>query len=200
MPPEIAERAAMQQLKAGCAAAVVLTVVVVGGLYYQAHSGVSSAKKNLSAAQAEQAATQAEINSPALTQVAETYAQVAAAKIEVTEALGGEIRWSRKLDDLSLSIPSGVWLTGMTIATGPSTSGALTANGIDTITFTGMAMNRNQVATWLESLVTEKGYADPYLSSSQEVAIGSKVLISFTSTVTVTDDALSGRYLTNSGS
>lgn len=198
MPPEIAERAALQQVKVAAVAAVVLSALAVGGLYYQAHSGVSSAQKNLADAQQQQTAVQQQVTK--LQPVAAAYAQVTAAKAEVAEALGGEIRWSGKLDDLSLSIPANVWLTNMSVATSGSANGALASTGISTITFQGVATNRDDVAVWLESLARENGYANPYVSVTQETAVGSKVLVDFTSTVTVTDAALSGRYTSTSGS
>lgn len=198
MPPEIAERAALQQVKLACVAAVVLSALAVGGLYSQAHSGVTSAQKDLTTAQQQQADVQRKVTQ--LQPVAAAYAQVTAAKAEVAEALGGEIQWSHKLDDLSLSIPANVWLTNMSVATGGSANGALASTGIDTITFQGVASSRDDVAGWLESLVAEKGYANPYVSVTQETVTGSKVLVTFTSTVTVTADALSGRYTSTSGS
>lgn len=205
MPPEIAERAALRQLKGGCAAALALAVVVVGGLYFQAHTGVTTANQGLAAAQAQQAQVQSEVTR--LQPVAAAYAAVQAAKAQVAEALSGEIRWSAKLDDLSLSVPANVWLTSMNVAAGSATPAAPAGGaasgygtpGIDTITFQGVASSRNDVATWLERLVVEKGYANPYVTVTQETVVGQKVLIDFTSTVTVTTAALSGRYTTPSG-
>ena len=52
----------------------------------------------------------------------------------------------------------------------------------------------DDVAAWLESLAKEKGYTNPYFSSSTKAAIGSRPVVNFTSTVTVTKDAYSGRY------
>jgi len=55
------------------------------------------------------------------------------------------------------------------------------------------------VATWLESLGKEKGYLNAYYSTAQEAVLGLKALVNFTSTVTVTDAALSGRYTAPKG-
>ena len=198
MPPEIAERVELQRLKGACAAALVVSSLVVAGLYYQGQGAINSANSDLNAAQTQQTSEQAAVNR--LAPVAQAYAQVAVAKATVAEALGGEIRWASKLNDLSLSIPAGVWLTNMGLSSGAGSAGALVSSGVAVLTFQGMAASRDQVATWLDSLVTEHGYANPYVSSTQEVVVGERVLISFTSTVTVTTAALSGRYTAQTGS
>ncbi len=197
MPPEIAERAALQQVKVLCGGAVVLSAVIVGGLWYQAHSGVNSAKSALTTAQGQQSSVQAQISSPKLQQVAQTYTEVSAAKVEVTEALGGEIRWSTKLDDLSLSMPKGVWLTSMSVAAGPSSAGALVSTGINSISFAGIAETRDDVAGWLNSLAQEHGYINPYVTST---ALGTNGEVTFSSTVTGTSALLSNRYTNLNGS
>ena len=206
MPPEIAEKAELQRLKAICAAAVAVSLVVVGGLYYQAHHGVTSAKSDLATAQSQQSTVQGQVNT--LAWVAQTYAQVEAAKAQVAEALGGEIQWSGYLQDLSLTIPDNVWLTNMTVtaasgsatAATAATAGSTAPAGVATISFTGTARSRDDVARWLESLVTEKGYTNPYVTTTAETKIDTTTVVTFTSTVNVTSAALSGRYTTTSGS
>ncbi len=204
MPTEIAEKAELQRIKVLCAGAVAVSVVLVGGLYFQAHSGVTSAKSNLASAEQQQTTVQGQVN--ALAYVAQTYATVEAAKAQVAEALGGEIRWSGYLDDLSLSIPANVWLTNMTVAAASAstatsaTGSAATAPAVATITFTGAARTRDDVADWLESLVNEKGYANPYVTSTTETKIGTTTVVDFSSTLEVTSAALSGRYTAASGS
>jgi len=81
----------------------------------------------------------------------------------------------------------------------PATSGTNAIPGIATISFTGIALNRDDVATWLESLGKEKGYVNAYYSTAQAAALGLKPIVNFTSTVTVTDAALSNRYTTPNG-
>jgi len=201
MPPEIAQQEALRKLQAGCIAAVLLSVAVVGGLYYQAHGSVGAAQTKLAAAQTQESRVQGQVNT--LTPVTAAYASVQQAQNLVTEALGGEVRWSTQLRDLSLSIPDNVWISNMTIArsaaTAAPTLGAAATPGIATISFTGVAISRDDVATWLDSLGKEKGYLNAYYSTAQEAVLGMKALVNFTSTVTVTDAALSGRYTTPNG-
>jgi Tfp pilus assembly protein PilN len=222
MPPEIAEQAALRQMKMVCAGIAALCLLIVGGLYYQAHSSVSSANKNLASAQQQQATVQAQVSK--LQPVAQAYAQVASAKALVTEALTGKIEWSQQLNDLALTTPSGVWLTNMTVTAGStdssgsvggtnaataSSNAALTGQGIATITFTGVASEqgatglngaRDVVANWLDALATEHGYTNPYVSTTQEALIGNTPVVNFSSTVTVTSALLAPAPFTNSGS
>lgn len=209
MPQEISEQAAVQRLKAVCAAAVALSVVVVGGLYYQAHASVSSAQSDLASAQHEQSTVQAQVTK--LQPVAQAYAEVAAAKALVTEALAGKIVWSQQLNDLALTTPSGVWLTNMSVTAGPSTNGSLTSQGVASITFTGVATEqgagatglngaRDLVASWLDALAQERGYTNPYVTSTQEAVIDNVPVVNFTSSVTVTPALLAPAPYTNAGS
>ena len=51
----------------------------------------------------------------------QVYAQVAAAQAQLTQAMGQEMRYSYVLNDLSLTIPSDVWLTNADRRPSPST-------------------------------------------------------------------------------
>lgn len=103
------------------------------------------------------------------------------------------------LFDRSKRIPSTVWLSQVTVGpaaaaapAGPAVVGAVPA--VATLTFTCIALSHDDVALWLDSLAKEKGWSDPYFSTSVEQYIGSHQTYTFTSSVTVTAAALSGRY------
>jgi len=128
--------------------------------------------------------------------------------------MGQEIRWSYVLNDLSFRMPNGVWLTGVTAsetdtgvtpATGSSSatsSGttALTPTGIGTITFGGVAITHDDVATWLDALAREKGFSDPTFSNAAESLIGARKVDNFSSSVVLNNQALSNRYTHEAGS
>jgi hypothetical protein len=76
---------------------------------------------------------------------------------------------------------------------------AATPAGIGTVTFTGVGFSHDDVAVWLESLATQKGYANPYFSSSTETLLGTRKTVNFTSTATLTPAAYSGRYTKPAG-
>lgn len=195
LPPEIAEQQRVRRVQTGLGVAVVAAFGVVALLYLAQASKVNDAEEELAAAQQQQALLTAERTR--LQSVADIYAQVAAREALVRQALASDIAWSSYLNDLMLTIPDNLWLTSMVAAQGAATGGAATnpaaAPGIGNVTFSGVAFDHDDVATWLEVLARQKGYANPYFSTSSEAKIGTRVLYAFTSTVTLTTDALSGR-------
>lgn len=204
MPPEIGEQRRLRRLQFAMGGAVVAAFVVVGGLYSVAHGGVTSARTQLQEAQAQHTQLQRQLAS--LQNVQDVYMQVNQREAMLTAAMGREIRWSRYLNDLSLRIPDNVWLTQVTAteADASATSAAPAAPGltpgIGQMQFTGVAFQHDDVAAWLDALAKEKGFANPYFSNSAEGTIGTKKVVNFSSTTTLTDAALSGRYTKPAGS
>jgi len=201
LPPEILEAARFRRFQLAMVAAGVGALAVVGGLYYNAHQGVSQAKSDLASAQATQSSLQSQ--KAALQSVQDVYDQVAAKKAMLTQAMGPEIRWSYYLTDLSLKVPDHVWLTNVTAtetvpgsgtaAAAPAATSALPA-GIGTVSFQGTAFSHDDVATWLDAVAKERGYSNAYFTNSAKANVGPKVVVNFQSSVTLTSAALSGRY------
>jgi Tfp pilus assembly protein PilN len=208
MPPEIAEAERFRRLQVAMGCAVVASAAVVGVLYMHAKSGISSAQTEVNTAQAQQAALNAKLNS--LASVKQTFAEVQNKQALLQQAMGQEIRWSYMLNDLSFRIPSDVWLGAMqaseTTTLGGSTGNPVatmpgsTAAAIGSVSFSGYGMKQDDVATWLDSLSKEKGFADPTFSSSTETAIGSTSVVSFQSSVVLDTSALSNRFVQKAGS
>lgn len=197
LPPEISEEARFRSVRGILALTVIAAAGVVGGLYYLAANDASSAQEQLSAAQATQTSLQAEAAKYA--EVPKVYAALTAAQTQLDQAMGQEVRYSYVLNDLSLTIPSKVWLTQMTVTqdvdgTG-SVTGAWGSPAIGKITFTGVALSHNDVAAWLDALAKNATYTDPYFTnSSAGEPIGTTPVVDFNSEVSLTDKALSGRY------
>ena len=195
MPTEIAEAAKFRRFQFAMGAAVVAAVAIVGVLYVSGRSGVSSAQSELDSANAAHAQAQSQLTS--LSSVSAVYAQVAAKQAMLQQAMGQEIDWSTYLSDLSLRIPDNVWLTTMTAT---ETGATATGTGLGNITFGGVAFSHDDVATWLDVLAKEKGFTDVYFSNSTRGVIGTKPVVNYTSSVSLTDDAKSGRYTQPAGS
>ena len=193
LPPEIAEQARRRRVELGLAGGLVATVGVVGLLYAGATSSVSDATDELAAATARGSALQAQTREFA--DVNDVYDRAATAQALLVSAMGQEVRFSTFLDDLSKTVPDHVWLKNVTFTQAAPVPGAVAAAaGIGTATFTGVGFRHDDVATWLETLAAQPGFADPYVSESTAGEIGDRKTVSFTSTVTLTADALSGRY------
>jgi Tfp pilus assembly protein PilN len=208
LPPEIAEKRAFRRIQIGLSATVLVAVAGVGLLYSSAASSVSNAQSDLDAA----TATGADLKAQAAeySEVTASYARAAAAQVMLQTAMGDEVRYSQLLNDLSLSVPSNVWLKSITYtqtapasasasASAPVTAAATTPastalSPIGTLSATALAFSHDDVALWLESLSGLKTYANPYFSASTEELIGVRKVVSFTSSAVVTGAAQSGRY------
>ncbi|MDX6225543.1 MAG: type pilus assembly protein PilN [Frankiales bacterium] len=208
LPPEIREERVVRRVQVGLGLGLAGCAAVVGLLYTAAHHSVTAAQADLDQATAQRTALQSDV--ARLNSVSQVYAQVASREAMLTRLMGDEVQWSHYMNDLSLTVPSNVWLTSVTITqtagapAGPTSAAGAGAPvfdaGIGTITFNGVAMSHDDVAVWLESLAKEKGYANAYFTNSTEVGLYSHKVYNFTSSVTVTPGAYSGRFSKPAGS
>jgi Tfp pilus assembly protein PilN len=203
LPPEIGEQRRFRHVQAGLGGAVLASLIVVGALVVAAGAQVSNAQDDLDANKAQ--ATQLQSKVAEYAEVPLVYGQVEAARAQLEQAMGSEVRWSYFLNDLSLKIPGHVWLDSMTVtstaaAAAPASGDQYATTGIGTVTFVGHGYSHNDVAAWLESLAKQKGYTQPYFTDSTVDPRGTDLkAVTFTSNVTVTDDALSQRYTQKAG-
>ena len=203
LPPEIAEQARFRRMQYLMGGAVLASAVLVAGGYVLAHGGVTDAQKRVDAANSTQTQLQHQIGQYA--NVRQINADVQAHEAMLTAALSGEVQWSHYLNDLSLKVPDNVWLTNITAQATPGGAAQAKPGQVQTVakigqvTFGGVAFTHDDVATWLEALATEPGYANPYFSNSTESKIGDQKVVNFTSTVDLTPDAHSGRYTKPAG-
>jgi Tfp pilus assembly protein PilN len=203
LPPEIEQARRFRHVQAGLAGAVVASLVVAGALFVAASAQVGKAQTDLDDNKADSVRLQSNIVEYA--EVPLVYGQVEAAHAQLGEAMGQEVRWSYFLNDLSLKIPRHVWLDSMIVSSAAANASAPVAGqyaavGIGTVLFEGHAYSHNDVAAWLNSLAKQKGYTQPYFSDSTVTPVGTNDhAVRFTSQVTVTDDALSGRYTEKAG-
>jgi Tfp pilus assembly protein PilN len=203
LPPEIEEARKFRKVQAGLGAGVFASLLVVAGLFVLATNQVNDANDQLDASKA--TGTQLQAQADKYKTVPLVYAQVDAAEAQLSRAMGKEIRWSYLLNDLSLRTPNKVWLADMTVAqsdTVASTAGstAYLTPGIGTIQFSGHAKEYKDVATWLDLLAKQKGFAQPYFTNANKEKIGTFNAVHFDSKVSITEDALSKRYIQKAGS
>jgi Tfp pilus assembly protein PilN len=198
LPPEIAEQARFRRIQVGLGGGLLAAVGVVALLYVSAVGGVNEASTELAASTA--TGTQLQAESAKYSDVTAVYARAAAAEAMLTMAMGEEVRYSQFLNDLSLTVPDNVWVKNVSFAQGAvAPAVGATEPGIGTVTFSGVGFKHDDVAVWLESLASQKGYANPYFSNSTAGLIGTRKTVDFTSTVTLTPDALSERYTAPAG-
>jgi len=210
LPPEIAEKAALRRAQVAMAGVGLAAVAVVGVMYVQASAKVNDAAADKEAAVATGVQLQGDLRK--LQNVRDVYAQVDAARQTLASAMATEILWSSYLHDLTLTIPENVWLTKFTAAVpnalvggaapgggiASPTPGGIINTGIGRIMIEGEAFAHTDVASWLESMTKQKGYANPYFTKSEKVG-GENVIVrpyvQFNSSVDLTAASLANRYL-----
>ncbi|MGL5857825.1 MAG: PilN domain-containing protein [Angustibacter sp.] len=73
-------------------------------------------------------------------------------------------------------------------------AGAPAAVGLGLVTVTGYAKSHPDVAKWLDVLAKQPGMADAYFTNSTKEKRGQTEIVKFSSTATLTSEALSRRY------
>jgi Tfp pilus assembly protein PilN len=210
LPASYARRAAVRRAKVFAAITVVIALLVVALAWLVAHQKEVTAQENLDAATAERALLTAEAAKYA--DVPRVFSSVADAKQQLALAMGNEVRWSFFLNDLALTMPSGVSLDTLQLtspapgaapqavapaaASAPAGSGASGAGvpGLGTMSVSAKALAYNSVANWLDSLAKLPTLTDPYVGSINAATEEGAKIVSYTSTATITPEALSERY------
>jgi Tfp pilus assembly protein PilN len=203
LPPEIAEQARLRKVQVGLGLGVVVAVGVVGLLVVSASHSQSTARASVDQAQAQNTRLQAQ--TATYQNVNAVYDAAAAAQGQLVTAMGQEVRYSQLLHDLSLSVPSTVWLKSLSYnqappaaaATATGTPGAVTptSTALGTVSFQGVGFDHDDLALWLESVAALKSYSNTYFSNSAEALLGTRRVVNFSTTADLTPAALSGRYL-----
>ncbi|MCU1587486.1 MAG: Fimbrial assembly family protein [Frankiales bacterium] len=192
LPPEIAERQAARRIQVILGAALVAVVVLIGLVYVAATHGVTAAQDDLTAAQNDHTRLQAQATQ--YSNVNAIYAAADAAQAQLVTAMGDEVRFSQLLTSLSLSIPSSVWVSSISMSQTPLTTSTVGTPTIGSFTVSGTGFSHNDVGLWLESIAGVKSYSDPYFSSSTEGLLGTRKIVTFTSNANLTPQAMSHRY------
>ena len=117
----------------------------------------------------------------------------------LSNLLQGEILWSGVLRDVSVVIPTDMWLTSMSgsmqvnTTTTPGVVPTTTSSEglVGNIQFQGIAFHHTTVAEWLDHLARVKGWLNPWISTSSKQ--GNQTQVSFTSSVDLGVDATTGR-------
>lgn len=216
MPDEIAEEARIRRAKLVLVGAAAVSVAVAGSLYMLAGSEVNAAQESLDQATARGAVLATEVAQYA--DVPKARADLVSAQTQQYLAMGGEVRWSFLLNNLSLTLPKGTSLTefkGLIDGVAPAVTTAAAGTAADAssvsilgkpaigeIQYSGEARGYTDVASLLDVLAKQKTLVDPYPGSVQEAeaaatgsgATGGGQGYTFTATASVSDKSLSHRY------
>ncbi len=211
LPRRYALRAKARRARVFAVVAVLVALAIAGVGWMAAWQKQATAQAALDTATAERALLEAEASR--YSEVPRVFAAVAEARSQLALAMGNEVRWSFFLNDLALTMPRGVSLETLALtsphpgesqlavapsavsaaAGGASTSG-VGMPGLGTMSVSAKALTYNHVANWLDSLAKLPTISDPYVGSIAAGMEHSTKIVNFSSTGTITSEALSRRY------
>ena len=206
LPPELRQRQTVRRRTGMVLAAGAAVLALIGGFYYLQTMNLSHAKDDLSAQESINSGIQAQVSE--LTKYADLQSQLAAKKALVASLYANEVSWSSALIDVSRIIPANSYLSNLTAALTSTTSSAgtvpSTATGgttalVGNMSFTGVALEADTVASWLTRLEQVKGWANPWANTLQESGPFTRIY-SFDSGIDLTTDAETPRGRGESGS
>lgn len=201
MPPEILAARVFQRTQIGLGASVLVVLAVIGGVFLLSQRQADAAAENLAAEQSRTTTLQTEQAQYA--EVPTVLAEVEAAETARETAMGNDVLWYRYLNDIALSYPENVWLGGLTASVAsPTTQSVLSAESTDplatpgfgTISFTGSSLTNPDVANWLDVLTATPGFADSTYSSATRTERSGQIVVDFSTSVVVTEEAKSHRF------
>ena len=174
LPPEQKVKASRERGLMFVVVFLVAVVVVLGLVYFQQHSQVSSKQDELAGLQAQTAAVQAQAAALA------PYAQIEAVRTAMTQTTksiyDSRIYWSTIFEEVSLVIPDNVRLNTMnctvpaTMLPGAASGHRHQCGGTADVTFTGLTYTPEDVATFMTRLGLIPQLSNVTLTTSSRTA------------------------------
>lgn len=199
LPPEVRQRQRVRRQTAAVIAAGVVILAGVAALFFLQQLRLVAVNNDLEDQRATNSGIQAQIND--LRRFDELQREVEASRNMLTTLMANEVLWSGILRDISLVIPSDVWLSGVSAqtnesslsTTAPAAAGTGTGGAtglVGQITFTGFSLDHRAVALWLARLDDIRGFANPWLSNAQKTDVGTHKVVQFASSVDLSQQAV----------
>lgn len=191
LPVELAQARRLRQRTLSLVAAGAALVGLLAVVYVFEQVRLSSARHDLDSAKAKTAALQVQVSQLAdYDRIERDLKEKGALVDDLTKA---EVRWSVLLADTAMVIPQEVWLTNFTANVNASSVGAKAVTTGDvvlgTIQLTGVTFTHLDVAKWLTRLGAVDGFTFPYLTLSSKGTIGLTPVVTFNSSVQLSDKA-----------
>lgn len=189
LPSDIAERRRGRQIMALLAAGGLVLIAILALVYVVQAARLSGERGKLETQERNNANVERQIR--ALQDFADDQAQLRTKQQLLTQLTTNEVRWSLILNNISLAIPSEVWLTTFSGSVQPPAAGPLAATGpVGTVQVAGKTFTHLDVARWLTQLSRIDEFLFPYLSVSQKTSTGAETLVDFNSSLQLSDKAL----------
>jgi Tfp pilus assembly protein PilN len=190
LPSDLKERRRSRQTATALVAGVAILVGVLGVVYASQEIRLRAERGTLADQQEDNATLRAQV---AELREFETLEEELRDKQQLVEEVSAqEVRWSVLLADISLVIPSDVWLTSLTgqvtqrAADQEEQEGPVT---LGTIQMAGTTFTHPDVARWLTRLASVDALRLPYISLSTKAAIGETPVVNFSSSVQLSQAA-----------
>jgi Tfp pilus assembly protein PilN len=193
LPDEIVAERRLRRTQLALGGVVLGTVGAVAVGFVVAAASAAAAQDDLDVATA--TTTRLTAEQAEYAEVPLVVGQVQAAQEARATAMGADVLWYEYLGHLSASYPKDVWLRDLTVtANAPGQVAGTPADQVAKIDFNGTGTQHTGTADWLDVLEATPGLADPMYSESARTDIDGTVVVDFTTSVSVTRDALSLRY------
>ena len=198
LPPELRRKQIQRRMTTLIGAVGVVVVALLVLFYFFQGMQLSSAKDELAAQQGRNVELQGQIAE--LQPFADLQTELKTKQDLVDTLYLNEVSWASVLLDVSRVIPDDSYLTnlsgqiaaptGTVIGVDPTT--ALPGGLIGNVTFAGVALQTDTIASWLTRLEQVRGWVNPWVNNAQENAEFSQIY-SFDGGLDLTADAATPR-------
>ena len=185
LPPELAERRKGKQTTASLAVAGIALVALLGVVFGIQQIRLNSERSTLREQEDRNADLRAQIAE--LQEFEALGLELAAKERLIADVTEDEVRWSVLLADISLVIPSDVWLTSLT---GSVAQDADEGANLGNIQMAGTTFSHPDVARWLTRLDQVDAFRFPFLTLSARAELEGFSVVNFQSTVQLSEQAL----------
>lgn len=187
LPPEIAARRRARQKVGAFVAAGLALVVLLGGVYVFEDMRLRDERGRLEEQELTNRRLRAQVAQ--LAEFERIEAELTRKKQVLEELIREEVRWSVLLADISLVIPSDVWLTslGGNVQAGGEAGAEATVGSIQ---MAGRTFAHLDVARWLTRLAGVTEFFFPYLSVSSKGELAGREIVNFSSSVGLSEESL----------
>jgi len=192
LPPELRAREVTRRLTSVVVIVGVIVLGLIGLFYFFQVMNLSRARDDLAAQEGVNRQLQAQVNDLQRFQALQD--QLEAKQELVSSVFVDEVSWSTVLVDISQVIPSEAYLTSLTgsISAGAPTPATGGATLIGNMSFTGVVMQTDPLASWLTRLEQVDGWVNAWMNSATEDAPFSRIY-TFSSGIDLSLDAATRR-------
>lgn len=185
LPPEILEKRKGEKRLVYVAVVAVLVFVVLAGVYGVAYMQASAKKKEVAAREQELATTQTRANELAVFE--EKSLELERRKAVADTALAGRFNWSRLYDEISLVMPTDMWVT--VLNTDEASGLTLDGFAVDSAT-DSPDLGHKSIAKLLVRLADLDQLYDVWLTNAAKTELNDVGVIQFSVTAGVSESAV----------